>query len=118
MTDEIKAPEVAPTFKSLLTANSTKTVDFNGGKLVIQKLSLKKVFAIQALVKAMEGKEDDKNSINVLIEIIQSGVVGGESVTPEEIQTGNLDSLQILSNEIMAYSGMGTTMGNEISLKT
>lgn len=100
-------PNVTPnSFKRLVGLRVSKTVDFCGAKVSIEKLS---VAQVEELQKAGEAVKDQGESagLTVLQTIIEAGAPEARELTDDEFRQFPIDELNNLANAIMSYSGMG-----------
>jgi hypothetical protein len=82
----------------------TKTVKFLGEEVVINKLTVAQVMAIQELTQNA-GEKD--NSMEVLSFVITNAVEGADSLSSDEIEQFPLEELSRLSSDILEFSGLG-----------
>ena len=97
--------------KHLVGQIQTKKVPFLNDEVEIRKLSISEVFEIQKLLNS-KGKSDE---MKVLREVLRLSVQGAEEMTDEEFNSFPPGDLSALSEEIMAYCGLGEhgkTVGN------
>lgn len=100
-------PEVKPQgIQRFLKANVTKKLKFCGDEVVIKKLTVGEVFAVQERVKASQSKGEE-SSFEVLFFILRTGSPEFDAYSDEELKELPIDELNKLSNEIMAFSGLG-----------
>lgn len=90
--------------KNLVGRRMTKEVAFLGESVVIQKLSVKEVKAVQELVS--DTKKIEKDPLQAVRGVIRIGVLEAADLTDEDFDTFPIDELNALVNEIMAFSGL------------
>jgi len=95
----------------------TKEIDFMGDKITIRKISAGAVKRISMASKNIA--EDDEASLQVLLAILNEGVVfdeQDEALTVELLEEFPLDDLNKLSMAIMGYGGVpvGEEAGNAL----
>lgn len=73
----------------------------------VRKLSVSEVFKVQELVKKQSKKSDDASQLGLLRDVIRLAVVGAESLSDEDFDQFPLGELSNLSNNILAFSGLG-----------
>jgi hypothetical protein len=95
--------------KSKLT---TKEVDFDGGKMEIIKLNMKRLKSIQKEVRSLDISSDDYTMHSVYATLRQ-GVVDAEEMTNEDFEEFNPKDLAELANEVMLYSGIDLSEEDE-----
>lgn len=119
MVDNLKIPSLKVNsmsgMKSLVGHKVRKEVPFMDGTILIQKLSLGNVTAIQDLAKAAEESKDEQASMNVMKLVIRSAAEGAADLTDEDFETFALDDLSELSAAIMDYSGVGAKKADDIA---
>jgi hypothetical protein len=93
--------------KHLVGKNILKTVDFMGESVEIKKLSVSEVLKVQDLVRKSEKSKANDAQIDLLKSVIKIAVVGADQLTDEDFNTFPLGELNVLSESIMAYSGLG-----------
>jgi hypothetical protein len=91
--------------KSLVGKRVSKKVKFMNEDIVINKLSVEEVLALQT--ESADLKEDNTDGLRVLRKIIRSSVEEANELTDEEFNKLPMAELATLSTEIMKYSGMG-----------
>ena len=97
--------------KALTGLTITKTVKFMGEDLLIRKLMVAEVLEIQNKARDSENNNEDTEGLGVLRKIIRAGCSDAAELTDEDFLQFPLDELTILSNEIMAFSGVGPNTG-------
>lgn len=90
--------------KHLVGKKQTKKVQFMDDEVEIKKLSISEVMEIQKLMSKNKGKSDE---MAILRELLRVSVVGAEDMKDEEFNSFPPGDLNILSEEIMAYCGLG-----------
>ena len=89
--------------KHLVGKKQTKKVQFMDDEVEIKKLSISEVMEIQKLM-SKKGKSDE---MAILRELLKVAVVGAEEMTEEDFNSFPPGDLSTLSEEIMAYCGLG-----------
>jgi hypothetical protein len=97
---------MASSFKDLVGKRVTRPEKFMGAEVVIKKLSVAEVLAIQEAAKEIE--KDESKGFDVLRQVIRSAVEGAESISDEDFQGFPMDELSKLSTSIMKFSGIDT----------
>lgn len=93
--------------KDLIGKRQTQETTFMGSKILISKLTVEEVLAIQERAKANEGDADATAGFELLKHIISSSVEDGKDLTDENFKGFPMDELSKLSNAIMVFSGLG-----------
>jgi len=96
--------EVNKGLKSLVGHKMTKKFKFLDTEIMIHKLSVSQVLAIQATAKEASDKENE--GLELVRKVIVAGVEGAEDLSEEDFMDFPLDELTKLSNEIMRFSGV------------
>ena len=91
--------------KNLVGKKMEKSVDFMGDKVMINKLSVSQVQAIQEAAKDIEANPE--KGFEVLKVVIRSAVVDAADLTDEQFADFPMDELSKLSNAVMKHSGIG-----------
>lgn len=90
--------------KHLIGKKMTKKVKFLGEEVVVKKLTVAQVMAIQELTQAA-GEKD--NSMEILSFVITNAVEGAEELSSSDIEQFPLEELSRLSSDILEFSGLG-----------
>jgi hypothetical protein len=95
--------------RDLIGKKLSKKVKFMDSDIIICKLSVSEVMAIQEQARVTETSEnkDENQGFQVLKLVIRSSAEGAAEITDEEFDKFPMDELSKLSNEIMKYSGIG-----------
>ena len=88
-----------------LNKKMTKKFKFLGEDVMIKKLSVADVTAIQELSKDMG--EDSTDQFELLRFVIRAAVEGADELEDEDFQEFPIDELTNLSEGIIKYSGVG-----------
>ena len=91
--------------KHLIGKTMTKKVKFLGEEVVIKKLTVAQVMAIQELTK--QTTEDKDNSMEILGFVIINAVEGADELSSSNIEQFPLEELSRLSGDILEFSGLG-----------
>lgn len=91
--------------KSLVGKRNTKIVKFLEQDLTISKLSLADVTEIQQMSR--DRAEDEANGLDVIRTVLRKGAEGAGDLTNDELDTFPLDDLNLLSKQILEFSGLG-----------
>jgi hypothetical protein len=92
-------------FQDLIGKTVSKSIKFLGVDVKITKLSMQQVKDIQARAKEMG--EDDAKAMDMMFEVIKMSVEGAEELTTEQFQAWPLEDINLLSEAILTYSGLG-----------
>lgn len=93
--------------KAMVGKRSTKTVKFMGEELSISKLSMEQVLAVQEAAKKAEAAKDDNTSLDLIKNVIRDAVEGAADLTDAEFRQFPFDDLNLLSQDILKFSGLG-----------
>jgi hypothetical protein len=110
MTSNIKIPTVSKvremsSMKGLVGRKVSKTVDFMGEKIKINKLMVSEVLDVQA--KAADSEKLETNGLDLIKMVIKmSATEDAADLTDEDFANMPIDDLTKLSDEIMRYSGL------------
>lgn len=75
----------------------------------IRKMSVKEVMGVQELVKKANKSKSDDSQLGLLRDLIRLAVVGAEEISDEDFNSFPIGELSDLSNEVLAFSGLGDT---------
>jgi len=95
--------------KHLVGKVITKKYSFMDDEVEVRKLSVSEVFKVQELVKKSSKKSDDASQLGLLRDVIRLAVVGAENLSDEDFDQFPLGELSNLSNNILAFSGLGNS---------
>ena len=95
--------------KHLVGKVITKKYSFMDDEVEVRKLSVSEVFKVQELVKQSSKKSDDASQLGLLRDVIRLAVVGAENLSDEDFDQFPLGELSNLSNNILAFSGLGNS---------
>lgn len=91
--------------KHLIGKSMSKKIKFMGEDVTVRKLSVAQVMDIQE--KSKSADNDENASMELLQYVISCAVDGAEELTRDDFQSFPIDELSRLSNEVLAYSGLG-----------
>jgi len=111
-------------FQELLKTSLTKQTPFMGQEIEIRKLSTAEIMQIQKMTEKADAAKTTANlpgvinpeavsetemdaNLNMLMTVIRMGAVEAKDITAEEFRQAPLGELAQLSEEIMAFSGLG-----------
>ena len=100
--------------KHLVGKNPTKKFKFCEADVVIKKLSVDQVFEIQNRSKT-QTEGDEEAGMELLQFVITCAVEGASELTREEFRGFPVDELSKLSNEVLAFSGLGNVAATPAS---
>jgi len=95
--------------KHLVGKVITKKVSFMSDEVEIRKMSVKEVMGVQELVKKANKSKSDDSQLGLLRDLIRLAVVGAEEISDEDFNSFPIGELSDLSNEVLAFSGLGET---------
>jgi hypothetical protein len=101
-------------FKSLVGKRMSKKERFMDFDVIIYKLSVAQVMAIQDQAKEIESMSEDekeKSGFGILITIMRSAVEGADELTDAEFEGFPMEELSLLSDKIMKFSGVNKSEG-------
>jgi hypothetical protein len=109
MISNIKIPTVSKvhkmsSMKGLVGKKVSKTVDFLGEKIKINKLMVHEVLEVQS--QAADSDKLEKNGLDLIKTVIQMSVEDAKELTDEDFANLPIDDLTKLSDEIMRFSGL------------
>ena len=90
--------------KHLVGTVQSKKVPFMGDEVEIRKLSISQVMDVQ---KILNSKNKDKDEMHLLRSVLRQSVVGAEEMTDLEFNGFPPGDLNVLSEMIMEYCGLG-----------
>lgn len=93
--------------KHLVGKVITKKVPFMGDEVEVRKMSVSEVMKVQELVNKSNKSKAEDAQIGLLRDVIRLAVVGADEITDEDFNTFPIGELSDLSNEILAFSGLG-----------
>jgi hypothetical protein len=93
--------------KHLVGKVITKKVPFMGDEVEVRKMSVSEVMKIQELVKKANKSKSEDAQLGLLRDVIRLAVIGADEITDEDFNTFPIGELSDLSNEILAFSGLG-----------
>ena len=96
-------------FENLIGKKMTKSTKFMGEDVKISKLSVSQILEIQKSAK--DAENDESKGFEILKTIIRASAEGASAISDESFEGFPMDELSKLSNEIMAYSGIGAEGG-------
>jgi hypothetical protein len=96
-------------FENLIGKKMTKSSKFMGEDVKISKLSVSQILEIQRAAK--EAENDESKGFEILKTIIRASAEGAKDIADESFEGFPMDELSKLSNEIMAFSGIGADAG-------
>jgi len=99
--------------KHLVGKKIGKKVSFMDDEVEILKLSVSEVLEVQKIIeKNSKLKNQEENSIKLLMTVIKLAVPDASELSEEDFKSFPIQELNTLSEEIMAYSGLGANSGN------
>ena len=104
--------------KHLINKLITKEVEFMGEKLVINKLSSATVFSLQNRNKDKTPEEIAKSDDDILANarlVIKGGVASASELTEEDFTKFPLDELNLLTEQIIKFSGLDNAKAAEVA---
>jgi len=115
MTSKIRIPIISKVnnmsaLKKLVGKTVTKKVKFMNEEVLISKLTVEQVLAVQAKAKELENATDN-NGLDVLKAVISASVEDAGDLDDSDYQQFPMDELSKLSQEIMKFSGFGDQAG-------
>jgi len=93
--------------KHLVGKLITKKVPFMGDEVEIRKLSVKEVLEVQEIVKKASKDKSEKSQLKLVQDVLKIAVTGANELSDEEFNGFPLGELSAVSEEILAYSGIG-----------
>jgi hypothetical protein len=93
--------------KHLVGKVITKKVPFMGDEVEVRKMSVHEVMKVQDMVKKSNKSKAEDAQIGLLRDVIRLAVIGAEEISDEDFNTFPIGELSDLSNEILAFSGLG-----------
>jgi len=97
--------------KGLVGRKVKKTVKFLDSDIVITKLQVSEVLAIQALARKKPEEGEPVDDLEVLRTVIRASAEGGADLSDEDFTKFPIDDLGKLSEAIMQFSGLGKDQG-------
>lgn len=93
----------------LVGTRVSKTIKFMGSDIKVHKLTVAEVLLIQEAAQKIKDNpsEAEAEGFEVLRVVVRAGVENGNKLSDEDFTTFPIEDLSKLSNEIMAYSGLG-----------
>jgi hypothetical protein len=73
----------------------------------VRKMSVHEVMKVQDMVKKSSKSKAEDAQIGLLRDVIRLAVIGAEEISDEDFNTFPIGELSDLSNEILAFSGLG-----------
>lgn len=95
--------------KHIKLVDITKKVEFLNQEVEIRQLTVK---GVRDLQNAMESHKDDVTGLKTLSAIFKSTVVGAEDMKDKDFENFPIQALTQLSNDILAYNGLGAKDDN------
>jgi len=95
--------------KHLVGKVITKKVPFMGDEVEVRKMSVAEVMKVQDMVKKSSKSKAEDAQLGLLRDVIRLAVVGADEISDKDFDTFPIGELSDLSNEILAFSGLGDT---------
>ena len=95
--------------KHIKLVDITKKVEFLNQEVEIRQLTVK---GVKDLQHAMDNHKEDVSGIKTLSAIFKATVVGAEDMKDKDFENFPIQALTQLSNDILAYNGLGAKDDN------
>ena len=96
---------IVTNLRELINKRQTRTVNFMGAKIEINKLTLAECTEVQAMAQKVS-PENPEAGLDLIREIVRIGVPAAGDFTDEDFTNFPMDDLTKLSDEVLKYAGM------------
>lgn len=100
-----KTNNVITNLRELINKRTTKTVNFMGAKIEVNKLTLAECTEIQRIARDVNVNDPEKG-FELLRHVITVGVPAAADFSEEDFANFPMDDLNKLSDEVLKYAGM------------